>query len=207
VFLFFITALLSVFIGSVLYLFILLDIPAIRTIESYRPKLTTRILDSEQRVIARVYSENRLFVSGEDIPDLLAKAFVAAEDARFYQHPGVDFWSIFRALLHNIRVGNRGQGGSTITQQVTRSLLLSRKKLYSRKIKEAILAYRIDSLLSKNDIISIYLNQIYLGEAPSGWKRQRWYISTNMPGSLTWLKWPFWPGCRRRQAAIHHLRI
>jgi penicillin-binding protein 1A len=167
-FLFFITALLSVFIGSVLYLFVLLDIPAIDSLESYRPKLTTRILDSEQQVIARVYSENRLFVSGKDIPDLLAKAFVAAEDARFYQHPGVDFWSIFRALLHNIRVGGRGQGGSTITQQVTRSLLLSRKKLYSRKIKEAILAYRIDSLLSKDDIISIYLNQIYLGEGAHG---------------------------------------
>jgi len=168
VFLFVITALLSVFIGSVLYLFVLLDIPDIRSLESYRPKLTTRILDSDQQVIARVYSENRLFVSGVDIPDLLAKAFIAAEDARFYQHPGVDFWSIFRALLHNIRVGGRGQGGSTITQQVTRSLLLSRKKLYSRKIKEAILAYRIDSLLSKDDIISIYLNQIYLGEGAYG---------------------------------------
>jgi len=177
-FLFFITFLLSAFIGGVLYLFVLLDIPDIRSLESYRPRLTTRILDNRQQVIGTVYSENRLFISGREMPDQLAKAFVAAEDARFYQHPGVDFWSIMRALAHNIKVGNRGQGGSTIgnrgqggstiTQQVTRSLLLSRKKLYSRKIKEAILAYRIDSLLSKDDIISIYLNQIYLGEGAYG---------------------------------------
>ena len=167
-FLFFITFVLCAFIGGVLYLFVLLDIPDIHSIESYRPKLTTRILDNRQQVIGTVYNENRLFISGREMPDLLAKAFVAAEDARFYQHPGVDFWSIIRALIHNIKVGNRAQGGSTITQQVTRSLLLSRKKLYSRKIKEAILAYRIDSLLSKDDIMAIYLNQIYLGEGAYG---------------------------------------
>jgi penicillin-binding protein 1A len=167
-FLFFITFLLSVFIGGVLYLFVLLDIPDIRSLESYRPKLTTQILDNRQQVIGTIFNENRLYIAGPDMPDLIAKAFVAAEDARFYQHPGVDFWSIMRALAHNIRAGNRGQGGSTITQQATRSLLLSRKKLYSRKIKEAILAYRIDSLLSKDDIISIYLNQIYLGEGAYG---------------------------------------
>jgi penicillin-binding protein 1A len=167
-FLFFITFLLSVFIGGVLYLFVLLDIPDIRSLESYQPKLTTQILDNRQQVIGTIFDENRLYIAGSDMPDLVAKAFVAAEDARFYQHPGVDFWSIMRALVHNLRVGNRGQGGSTITQQVTRSLLLTRKKLYSRKIKEAILAYRIDSLLSKDDIISIYLNQIYLGEGAYG---------------------------------------
>jgi penicillin-binding protein 1A len=160
--------LLSSFVGLVLYLFILLDIPRIETVKDYRPKMTTYVRDSRQSIVKRIYEENRRLVSTDEMPALLPKAFVAAEDARFYEHPGVDIWSIFRALFYNIRVGSRAQGGSTITQQVTRSLLLSRKKVYSRKIKEAILAYRIDSVMSKDDILYIYLNQIYLGEGAYG---------------------------------------
>jgi penicillin-binding protein 1A len=160
--------LLNLFVGFTLYLFILLDIPKIATVQDYRPKMTTLVKDSNHKVIKRIYEENRRLVPIDKMPALLPMAFVAAEDARFYDHPGVDIWSIFRALFHNIRSGSRAQGGSTITQQVTRSLLLSRKKVYSRKIKEAILAYRIDSLMSKNDILYIYLNQIYLGEGAYG---------------------------------------
>ena len=163
-----ISLLLSVFIGSTLYLFVLLDIPKIETIKDYRPKMATLVKDSRQKVIRTIYEENRRLVSMDKMPALLPMAFVAAEDARFYEHPGVDIWSIFRALVHNIRAGSRAQGGSTITQQVTRSLLLSRKKVYSRKIKEAILAYRIDSMMGKDDILYIYLNQIYLGEGAHG---------------------------------------
>ena len=163
-----ISLLLSVFIGSTLYLFVLLDIPKIETIKDYRPKMATLVKDSRHEVIKNIYEENRRLVSMDKMPALLPMAFVAAEDARFYEHPGVDIWSIFRAMFHNIRAGSRAQGGSTITQQVTRSLLLSRKKVYSRKIKEAILAYRIDSLMSKDDILYIYLNQIYLGEGAHG---------------------------------------
>ncbi len=160
--------LLSVFVGSTLYLFVLLDIPKIETIKDYRPKMATLVKDSRHEVIKNIYEENRRLVPMDKMPALLPMAFVAAEDARFYEHPGVDIWSIFRALFHNIRAGSRAQGGSTITQQVTRSLLLSRKKVYSRKIKEAILAYRIDSLMNKDDILYIYLNQIYLGEGAYG---------------------------------------
>ncbi|UCD66240.1 MAG: penicillin-binding protein 1A [Deltaproteobacteria bacterium] len=130
--------------------------------------MTSLVLASDNQVVKKIFEENRRLVSMETMPDLLPKAFVAAEDARFYEHPGVDFWSIFRALFHNLRAGSRAQGGSTITQQVTRSLLLSRKKVYSRKIKEAILAYRIDSVMSKDEILYIYLNQIYLGERAYG---------------------------------------
>ena len=163
-----ISVLISVFIGSTLYLFVLLDIPKIETIRDYRPKMATLVKDSRHEVIKTIYEENRRLVSMDKMPALLPMAFVAAEDARFYEHPGVDIWSIFRALFHNIRAGSKAQGGSTITQQVTRSLLLSRKKVYSRKIKEAILAYRIDSLMNKDDILYIYLNQIYLGEGTYG---------------------------------------
>jgi penicillin-binding protein 1A len=163
-----VSLLLTVFICLTLYLFILLDIPNLKSIRDYQPKMTSLVLDREHTVIRQAYEENRRVVSLDKMPDLLPKAFVAAEDARFYEHPGVDIWSIFRALFHNIRAGARSHGGSTITQQVTRSLLLSRKKLYSRKVKEAIFAYRIDTVLSKNDILYIYLNQIFLGEGAYG---------------------------------------
>ena len=159
---------LTLFISMILYLFILLDIPNLRSIKDYKPKMTSLVLASDHQVVKEIFEENRRVVPMEMMPELLPKAFVAAEDARFYEHPGVDFWSIFRALFHNLRAGSRAQGGSTITQQVTRSLLLSRKKVYSRKIKEAILAYRIDSVMSKDEILYIYLNQIYLGERAYG---------------------------------------
>lgn len=159
---------LTLFISLTLYLFILLDIPNLKSIKDYNPKMTTLVLARDHQVVKEIFVENRRVVSMATMPDLLPKAFVAAEDARFYEHPGVDVWSIFRALFHNLRSGTKAQGGSTISQQVTRSLLLTRKKVYSRKIKEAILAYRIDSVLSKDEILYIYLNQIYLGEGAYG---------------------------------------
>jgi len=162
-----ISLLLSLIIGLTLYLFILLDIPNLQSIKDYEPKMATLILDRNRDVLQTVSEENRRVVPLEEMPELLPKAFVAAEDARFYEHPGVDVWSVLRALFHNIRKGGT-HGGSTITQQVTRSLLLSRKKVYSRKIKEAILAYRIDSVMSKDEILYIYLNQTYLGERAFG---------------------------------------
>ncbi len=159
---------LTLFIGVILYIFIGLDIPNLKSIRDYEPRMTTRVLAADHQVVKEIFEENRLVVSLEMMPALLPQAFVAAEDARFYEHPGVDVWSIFRAFFHNLHAGARAQGGSTITQQVTRSLLLSRKKVYSRKIKEAILAYRIDSVMSKDEILYIYLNQIYLGEGAHG---------------------------------------
>ena len=102
------------------------------------------------------------------MPTELIEAFIAAEDARFFEHQGVDFFSIMRALMKNITLMDIVQGGSTITQQITKSLLLTPEKSYARKIKEAILAYRIEKSLSKSDILSIYLNQIYLGHRSYG---------------------------------------
>ena len=159
---------LTLFIAILLYLFITLNIPAISSIESYQPPATTVILARDNTIIDRIYTENRHVIELNQMPDLLPKAFIAAEDARFFDHGGVDAWSITRALIHNLRKGGRGQGGSTITQQVARGLLLSPEKTYTRKIKEAILAYRIDKVLSKEEILHIYLNQIYLGEGAYG---------------------------------------
>jgi penicillin-binding protein 1A len=96
------------------------------------------------------------------------KAFIAAEDSRFYKHQGIDFFSIIRAFIKNIEAGTIVQGGSTITQQVTKSFLLTPERSYERKIKEAILAYRIDKTFTKEEVLYLYLNQIYLGHGAYG---------------------------------------
>jgi len=168
VFLLMITLLLTLGLGMLLFWFISLDIPDVSSIERYQPAATTVILDDRGQIVERLHSQNRFLLPLDRLPDYLVNSFVAAEDARFYQHGGVDAWSTLRALLNNLRQGSKSQGGSTITQQVTRSLLLSREKTYIRKLKEAVLAYRIDRLLGKEDILYIYLNEIYLGEGAYG---------------------------------------
>ena len=159
---------LTLALGAAFYIFISLDIPAIGSLKHYQPATASIIYDSAKQPITFVSRENRTLVPLSAMPELLPQAFISAEDSRFYQHSGVDAWSIIRAVIHNIRSGERGQGGSTITQQVARALLLTPEKTYTRKIKEAILAYRIDTTLSKEDILHIYLNQIYLGSSAYG---------------------------------------
>ncbi len=151
-----------------------LKVPDIRTVAEYRPVQASEVLDRHGRVITRIYAENRTVVPINQLPDYLPQAFVAAEDSRFYEHPGLDLWSVFRAVINNAKSGRRGQGGSTITQQVAKSLLLTPEKTYVRKFKEAILAWRIDTLLSKSEILHIYLNQIYLGSGAYGVEAASW---------------------------------
>ncbi|MDP2107023.1 MAG: transglycosylase domain-containing protein, partial [Desulfobulbaceae bacterium] len=167
IFLLSISGLLTVAIIASLYLLAALNLPDISSMADYQPNATSLIFDKDNETIGWAFTENRRLANIEEMPKLLTKAFIAAEDARFFQHQGVDTLSIVRALIHNIRSGGK-QGASTITQQVARSLLLSPEKTYTRKIKEAILAYRIDKFLSKNEILHIYLNQIYLGEGTYG---------------------------------------
>lgn len=167
-FLFVICFVLTLFIATTLYGLVALRIPDIKNVAQYKPLETTYIFDRDNKVIERIFIENRTVVSLAKMPDLLGKAFVAAEDGRFFEHDGLDFFSVLRAALHNLKAGRRAQGGSTITQQVAKSLLLTPEKTYLRKIKEAILAWRIDTLLSKEDILYIYLNEIYLGGGAHG---------------------------------------
>ena len=167
-FLFSISLLLTLFLGSLLLGLVLLKIPDIRTISEYQPAQASEILDRHGNVIERIYTENRTVIPLATMPSYLPQAFIAAEDSRFYSHPGLDLWSVFRAAINNMRSGRRGQGGSTITQQVAKSLLLTPEKTYLRKFKEAILAWRIDTLLSKDEVLHIYLNQIYLGNGAHG---------------------------------------
>ena len=156
----------SLLLGTVLAWF--MTLPDIRSVDDYRPQVATLILDRHNRPIDAIAKEFRVIVPYASLPALLPKAFVAAEDSRFWEHDGLDGWSIARAAFNNLRSGRRSQGGSTITQQVTRALLLSREKSYLRKMAEAVLSFRLERMLTKEEILFIYLNEIYLGEGAYG---------------------------------------
>jgi len=154
--------------GAGTYFYLSENLPKITSLKDYRPPVITTVYSDDNRKIAEFYKERRIVVPLSKMPPMLKEAFVAAEDARFYTHKGIDVFSIIRAFFKNIEAGTIVQGGSTITQQVTKSFLLSPEKSYTRKLKEAILAYRIDKSFSKEEILFLYLNQIYLGHGAYG---------------------------------------
>jgi penicillin-binding protein, 1A family len=161
-----ITALTMLLLGTLLAW--ISSLPDIRSLDDYRPLVATMILDRANRPIDAIAKEFRIIVPYSSLPPLLPRAFVAAEDSRFWEHDGLDGWSIARAAFNNLRSGRRSQGGSTITQQVTRALLLSREKSYLRKAAEAVLSFRLERMLTKEEILAIYLNEIYFGEGAYG---------------------------------------
>jgi penicillin-binding protein 1A len=150
------------------YLYVAGSLPKVESLADYRPAVVTRILSDNGSLIAEIYEERRIVVPVARIPRRLIEAFVAAEDANFFEHRGIDLVSIMRAAVKNLLAGGVVQGGSTITQQVTKSLLLSPERSFERKFKEAILAYRIENRLSKEEILYLYLNQIFLGHGAYG---------------------------------------
>ena len=152
-----------------LWLYLLIkNLPDIYTLKDYRPSISTRIYADNKQLIHEFYLEDRRVLHVSKVPKYLINAFVAAEDTRFFEHQGIDFYGVFRAFLKNIEHGAIVQGGSTITQQVAKSFYLSSERTFDRKIKEAILAYRIDRYLKKYEILNLYLNQIYLGHGAYG---------------------------------------
>ena len=151
-----------------LYVYFAKDLPKITNLKEYQPPVITTVYSQDNQKIAEFYNQRRIVIPLKKMPDYLLKAFVAAEDARFYVHEGIDFHSIIRAFFKNLEAGRIVQGGSTITQQVTKSFFLTPERSYSRKIKEAILAYRIDRRFTKDQILFLYLNQIYLGHGAYG---------------------------------------
>jgi len=152
------------------YFYLGRNLPKISSLKDYRPPVITTVYSDDNRKIAEFSKERRIVIPLSQMPDMFKKAFIAAEDARFYKHKGIDILSIIRAFFKNIEAGTIVQGGSTITQQVTKSFFLTPERSYTRKIKEAILAYRIDKKFTKNEILFLYLNQIYLGHGAYGVK-------------------------------------
>lgn len=150
------------------YLYLRKDLPKISVLKDYRPPVITTVYSDDNRKIAEFYKERRVVCPLSMIPETLKEAFIAAEDARFYHHKGIDFLSIIRAFIKNLEAGTIVQGGSTITQQVAKSFFLTPEKNYVRKIKEAVLAYNLSKKFTKEEILFLYLNQIYLGHGAYG---------------------------------------
>ncbi|HET8728642.1 MAG TPA: penicillin-binding protein 1A, partial [Alphaproteobacteria bacterium] len=147
------------------------DLPDYTQLADYEPPVTTRLHAGDGRLLAEYATENRLFVPIEAIPEHVIQAFVSAEDQHFYSHSGVDFRGIARAVVTNIRnvlEGRRMIGASTITQQVAKNFLLTNEYSFERKIREALIAFRIEQAFTKDQILELYLNQIYLGRGSYG---------------------------------------
>ena len=143
------------------------NLPDLDTITDYKPKVPLRIYTADNALIGEFGEERRNVIAINEIPSYLRNAVVAIEDERFYEHGGVDYWGVLRATLANLR-GRLAQGASTITMQVARNFFLSNEKSFSRKIYEVLLAWKIEANLSKEQILELYMNQIYLGQRAYG---------------------------------------
>jgi penicillin-binding protein 1A len=150
------------------YLYLEPKLPSIETLKDVRLQVPLRIYSNDQLLIAEFGEKRREPLDFEQIPPIMINAFLAAEDDRFFQHPGVDYQGILRAAIQLLLTGERRQGGSTITMQVARNFFLSSKKTYTRKLNEIFLALKIERMLSKEEILELYLNKIYLGHRSYG---------------------------------------
>jgi len=144
------------------------SLPRMSSVRDYRPKMVTQILDRNGILVGELSAERRTVVPYGKIPTLLVRAVVASEDADFFKHQGLDYMGMLRAFFANLRAGRFAQGGSTITQQVVKTFFLTPERTIKRKVQEVILARRLESELSKQEILFIYLYQIYLGHGRYG---------------------------------------
>ncbi|MYA96237.1 MAG: penicillin-binding protein, partial [Nitrospinae bacterium] len=146
----------------------LYDFPELERLQNYKPNTTTRIYARGGELLAELYQERRKPIPLKHIPATLQQAFLAIEDSRFYDHPGVSYPDIVRAFIKNLSAGQFVQGGSTITQQLAKVLFLTPERKLKRKIREALLALEIERRFTKDEILEFYMNQIYLGSGAYG---------------------------------------
>ena len=158
-----VSALLGAFVLALLWP----TLPSLDALTDYQPKIPLRIVSFEGELLGEFGEERRAFVTIREVPDVMKQAILAAEDERFYQHGGVDYLSVARAALANLATGTQ-QGAGTITMQVARNFFLTREKTVTRKLREVLLAWKIEANLSKDEILELYVNQIFLGQRAYG---------------------------------------
>lgn len=144
------------------------SLPEMIKIADYKPLLVSQVFDRNGKKVGEFFRERRILISYNDIPQHVVQAFIAAEDDQFFEHHGINLSALFRAAIANMRAGRNVQGGSTITQQVAKTLLLTNEKTFGRKIRDMMLAMQMEKNLSKEDIMYLYLNQIYFGQSAYG---------------------------------------
>ena len=166
----FLVGLAAIGVAMVLIILVLTypNLPSLEVLTDYRPKIPLRVYTADGFLIGEYGEERRAVVAFQDVPPVLKHAILAAEDDRFYQHGGIDYTGILRAAGANLLGGGKRQGASTITQQVARNFFLTGEKTYTRKLYEALLSFKIESNLSKDQIFELYINQIFLGQRAYG---------------------------------------
>ena len=160
----FVPILLLVFAAMLIYP----TLPSLEALTDYRPKIPLRVYSAEGTLLGEFGEERRALAKSDEVPDLMKKAILAAEDDRFYKHGGIDYVGVLRAAYSNFTSGGAKQGASTITMQVARNFFLTREKILSRKFNEVLLAIKIEHNLSKDEILQLYINHIYLGQRAYG---------------------------------------
>lgn len=157
-------------LGATIYLFnhFSKDLPKLDSLKDYNPPVVSNVYADDGTKVGEFWIERRIVLSQQEIPKLVEQAIISSEDQSFFEHSGIDYMGIVRAAIENFRAGAIVQGGSTITQQVVKSFLLTNERSYERKIKEAILAKKLEENFTKQDILYLYLNQIYLGNRAYG---------------------------------------
>jgi len=160
-------ALVGALLGAFVFALLYPTLPSLDSLTDYQPKIPLRIVSSEGELLGEFGEERRAIVKIKDVPAIMKQAILAAEDERFYQHGGVDYLSVVRAALSNVTSGSQ-QGAGTITMQVARNFFLTRERTLTRKLREALLAYKIEANLSKDEILELYVNQIFLGQRAYG---------------------------------------
>ncbi len=165
-----ITACLGLFSGATVGIFLGLtrDLPQIRELENFEPSAVTRIYSADRMLLDEFFLEKRTVVPIDQIPDDLVQALITIEDRQFYTHSGIDLKGILRAIIKDLMAGQFVEGASTITQQLAKTLFLTQEKTLTRKFKEAILAFQLERRYTKNEILALYLNQIYFGSGAYG---------------------------------------
>lgn len=161
-------ALMGLALAAIIVILAYPQLPSLEVLTDYQPKIPLRVYTADGYLIGEFGEERRALVRIQEVPQIMKQAILAAEDERFYQHPGVDTLGVLRAAYANFTSGGKSQGASTITMQVARNFFLSSEKTLTRKVYEALLAFKIENNLSKDEILEIYINQIYLGQRAYG---------------------------------------
>ena len=150
------------------YFYVLPDLPDVSTLKNVQLQTPLRIYSSDGKLISQFGEKRRIPLKLDEVPKPLLQAFIATEDARFYEHGGIDPVGVLRAALVMLTTGEKKQGASTITMQVARNFFLTRDKTIIRKVKEIFISYHIEELLTKDEILELYVNRIYLGQRAYG---------------------------------------
>jgi len=177
------------------------DLPQISELERYRPSTVTELYDSQGRVIGSFALQRRVLVSYDDFPRVLRDAILSTEDKSFESHWGINFWRVLGAGYHDVSSGSRPQGASTLTMQLSRNLFLSPERHFSRKVQETLLALQIERHFTKQQIFTMYANQIFWVMACTDSKLGPSTTSTSAPATSSWKRLRCWPGCPRLRSS------